>query len=274
MALARRLAGHGRRFREGSDGVTPWEMLAVLAAGISAGVVNTVVGSGSLITFPVLLATGMPPVTAAVSNTLGLITGSISGAIGYRAELGGQGRRILKMSVGSLFGGLAGAMLLLARPPRGSRIVPALVGLALVLVLLQPRISESVRRHRERTSGSPHPDGGPLLLIGLTLASVYGGYFSAAQGIIYMSLMGVLLDETLQRLNAVRNVLVAVVNTVAALFFLFSADFDWTAVVLLAIGSAFGGLIGAKIGRRLSPAVLRFLIVAVGIVAIVRLVHH
>lgn len=275
MALARRLAGNGHRFREGSDGVTPWEMLAVLAAGISAGVVNTVVGSGSLITFPVLLATGMPPVTAAVSNTLGLIPGSISGAIGYRAELGGQGRRILKMSVGSLFGGLAGAMLLLALPATWfERIVPALVGLALVLVLLQPRISESVRRHRERTSGSPHPDGGPLLLIGLTLASVYGGYFSAAQGIIYMSLMGVLLDETLQRLNAVRNVLVAVVNTVAALFFLFSADFDWTAVVLLAIGSAFGGLIGAKVGRRLSPAVLRLLIVAVGIVAIVRLVHH
>ncbi|MGS2643698.1 TSUP family transporter [Streptosporangium sp. LJ11] len=254
--------------------MTPWEMLAVFAAGACAGAVNTVVGSGSLITFPVLLATGMPPVTAAVSNTLGLIPGSISGAIGYRAELGGQGRRILKMSVGALLGGLTGATLLLTLPATAfERIVPALVGLALVLVIFQPWIGRSVRRRRERVSGTAHPDGGPLLLTGLTLASVYGGYFSAAQGIIYMSLMGVLLDETMQRLNAARNVLVAVVNTAAAIFFLFSADFDWTAVALIAVGSAFGGSIGARVGRRLSPAVLRGLIVAVGTVAIVQLLR-
>ncbi|MEU4403681.1 sulfite exporter TauE/SafE family protein [Streptosporangium sp. NPDC023963] len=254
--------------------MTPWEMLAVLAAGACAGAVNTVVGSGSLITFPVLLATGMPPVTAAVSNTLGLIPGSISGAIGYRAELGGQGRRILKMSVGALLGGLTGAALLLTLPATAfERIVPALVGLALVLVIFQPWIGRSVRRRRERVSGTAHPDGGPLLLTGLTLAGVYGGYFSAAQGIIYMSLMGVLLDETVQRLNAARNVLVAVVNTAAAIFFLFSADFDWTAVALIAIGSALGGSIGARVGRRLSPAVLRGLIVAVGTVAVVQLLR-
>ncbi|GAA3420764.1 sulfite exporter TauE/SafE family protein [Streptosporangium vulgare] len=254
--------------------MTPWEMLAVFAAGVSAGAVNTAVGSGSLITFPVLLATGMPPVTAAVSNTLGLIPGSISGAIGYRAELGGQGRRILRMSVGALLGGLTGATLLLTLPATAfERIVPALVGLALVLIVFQPRIGESVRRRRERAGGAAHPDGGPLLLTGLTLASVYGGYFSAAQGIIYMSLMGMLLDEPLQRLNAVRNVLVAVVNTAAALFFLFSADFDWTAVALVAAGSALGGSIGARVGRRLSPTVLRALIVAVGVVAIIQLLR-
>ncbi|WP_440105203.1 sulfite exporter TauE/SafE family protein [Streptosporangium sp. H16] len=254
--------------------MTPWEMLAVFAAGVGAGAVNTVVGSGSLITFPVLLATGMPPVTAAVSNTLGVIPGSISGAIGYRAELGGQGRRILKMSVGALLGGLTGATLLLTLPATSfERIVPALVGLALVLIIFQPRIGRSVRRRRERAGAAAHPDGGPLLLTGLTLASVYGGYFSAAQGIIYMSLMGMFLDETLQRLNAARNVLVAVVNTAAATFFLFSADFDWTAVALIAAGSAFGGSIGARVGRRLSPAVLRGLIVAVGTVAIVQLLR-
>lgn len=254
--------------------MTPWEMLAVFAAGVSAGAVNTVVGSGSLITFPVLLATGMPPVTAAVSNTLGLIPGSISGAIGYRAELGGQGRRILRMSVGALLGGLTGAALLLTLPATAfEKIVPALVGLALVLIIFQPWIGRSVRQRRERTSGTAHPDGGPLLLTGLTLASVYGGYFSAAQGIIYMSLMGMLLDETLQRLNAARNVLVAVVNTAAATFFLFSADFDWTAVALIAAGSALGGSIGARVGRRLSPTVLRTLIVAVGTIAIVQLLR-
>ncbi|MER5651058.1 sulfite exporter TauE/SafE family protein [Streptosporangium sp. NPDC002524] len=254
--------------------MTPWEMLAVFAAGVSAGAVNTVVGSGSLITFPVLLATGMPPVTAAVSNTLGLIPGSVSGAVGYRAELAGQGRRILRMSAGALLGGLTGAALLLALPAAAfERIVPALVGLALVLIVFQPRIAGSVRRRRERTGAAAHPDGGPLLLTGLTLASVYGGYFSAAQGIVYMSLMGMLLDETLQRLNAVRNVLVAVVNTAAALFFLFSADFDRTAVALIAAGSALGGSAGARVGRRLSPTVLRALIVAVGTVAVVQLLR-
>ncbi|MDF6021926.1 sulfite exporter TauE/SafE family protein [Streptomyces sp. JH34] len=249
-----------------------WEMLAVFAAGVGAGTINTIVGSGTLITFPVLLATGLPPVTATVSNALGLIPGSISGAIGYRAELTGQRRRTVKLSVGALVGGLTGATLLLALPSTAfETIVPVLVALALVLVILQPRISRAVQSRRERTGRAARPDGGPLLFTGLMLASVYGGYFTAAQGIIYLSLMGMLLDDTMQRLNAVKNVLAAVVNSVAALFFLFVADFDWTAVVLIAVGSAIGGQVGAKVGRRLSPRFLRALIVVVGTVAIVQL---
>lgn len=249
-----------------------WEILAVFAAGVGAGTINTIVGSGTLITFPVLLATGLPPVTATVSNALGLIPGSISGAIGYRQELTGQRRRILKLSVGALAGGLTGATLLLALPSTAfETIVPVLVALALVLVILQPRISRAVQRRRDRTGTASRPDGGPLLFTGLMLASVYGGYFTAAQGIIYLSLMGMLLDDTMQRLNAVKNVLSAVVNTVAALFFLFVADFDWTAVALIAVGSAIGGQIGARVGRRLSPRFLRALIVVVGTAAIVQL---
>ncbi|MEU7745067.1 sulfite exporter TauE/SafE family protein [Nonomuraea sp. NPDC052129] len=252
--------------------MTPGEMLAVFAAGVAAGTINTVVGSGTLITFPVLLATGLPPVTATVSNALGMIAGSISGAIGYRAELSGQSRRILKLSVGAMLGGLAGATLLLTLPATAfETIVPALVGLALVLVAFQPLISRYVRSRRDPDGNPGRRDGGPLLFIGLTLASVYGGYFAAAQGIIYVSLMGMLLDETLQRLNAIKTVLVAVVNTVAVLFFLFVADFDWTAVVLIALGSAIGGQLGARMGRRFSPAVLRTLIVAIGTVTIARL---
>ncbi|MFJ6852987.1 sulfite exporter TauE/SafE family protein [Streptomyces sp. NPDC091271] len=249
-----------------------WEMLAVFAAGIGAGTINTIVGSGTLITFPVLLATGLPPVTATVSNALGLIPGSISGAIGYREELVGQRRRILKLSAGALIGGLSGATLLLALPSTAfETIVPVLVTLALVLVILQPRISRAVQRRRDRTGTPARLDGGPLLFTGIMLASVYGGYFTAAQGIIYLSLMGMLLDDTMQRLNAVKNVLAAVVNSVAALFFLFVAHFDWTAVVLIAVGSAIGGQIGARVGRRLSPGFLRALIVVVGTAAIVQL---
>jgi uncharacterized membrane protein YfcA len=233
-------------------------MAAVFTAGLGAGAVNSVVGSGTLITFPVLLAAGLPPVTATVSNALGLIPGSVSGAIGYREELRGQRRRVLKLSAGALLGGLAGATLLLSLPADAfETIVPVLVCLALVLVAFQPRLAALVRRRRERAGRAARRDGGPLLFGGLTLASVYGGYFAAAQGIVYLSLMGMLLDEPLQRLNAVKNVLSAVVNTVAALFFLFVAHFDWTAVVLIAAGSALGGHLGARVGRRFSPAVLR-----------------
>jgi uncharacterized membrane protein YfcA len=254
--------------------VTPGEVAAVLAAGTGAGAVNAVVGSGTLITFPVLLATGLPPVTATVSNGLGLVPGSLSAIIGYREELRGQGRRAVLLGIGAALGGLTGAVLLLTLPASAfERIVPVLVGLALVLVACQPLIARRVRRRRP-AGARARRDGGPLLLTGMTLASVYGGYFSAAQGIIYVSLMGMLLDDTLQRLNAVKNVLAAVVNTVAAVVFLFYAEFDWTAVVLIAAGSALGGLIGARAGRRFSPAVLRTLIVSVGTLALVHLVVH
>ncbi len=253
--------------------MTPEAMAAVFAAGVGAGAINSVVGSGTLITFPVLLATGLPPVTATVSNALGLIPGSVSGAIGYRAELKGQRRRVLKLGLGALLGGLTGATLLLSLPADAfETIVPVLVGLALLLVAFQPQVGKLVQRRRARTGASPRRDGGPLLFAGLTLASVYGGYFTAAQGIIYLSLMGMLLDEPLQRLNAVKNVLAAIVNSVAALFFLFAADFDWTAVGLIAVGSALGGYVGAKVGRRISPVALRMVVVAVGTVALVQLV--
>ncbi|MFI8202644.1 sulfite exporter TauE/SafE family protein [Streptomyces sp. NPDC085937] len=251
--------------------MTPFEMLGVFAAGIGAGALNAVVGSGTLVTFPVLLAAGLSPLTATVSNALGLVPGAVSGAIGYRRELAGQGRRVRRLGVGAALGGITGACLLLTLPAEAfETIVPCLVGLALVLVALQPLISRTVRNRRP-ADRPVRRDGGWPLSTGLTLASVYGGYFAAAQGIIYISLMGLLLDEPLQRLNAVKNVLVAVVNTVAATLFLFVADFDWTAVALVAAGSALGGQLGARTGRRFSPAVLRALVVAVGTVALVQL---
>lgn len=250
-----------------------WEALAVLAAGIGAGTINTIVGSGTLFTFPVLLAIGVPPVTANVSNTLGLVTGNISGAIGYRRELRGQRRRLLRLGGIAFAGGLAGAILLLALPSEAfDTIVPVLIGLALVLVVLQPALARALARRREaRGTTGTATDGGPALLVGLLLASAYGGYFGAAQGVLYLALMGLLLDEDLQRVNGVKNVLALVVNGVAAVFFLFVADFDWTAVLLIAAGSALGGQIGAKIGRRLPPVALRGVIVVVGVVAITQM---
>lgn len=250
-----------------------WEAVAVCVAGIGAGTINTIVGSGTLITFPVLLAVGLPPVTANVSNALGLVPGSVSGAIGYRRELAGQRGRVLRLGGAALCGGVTGAALLVTLPSSAfDLIVPVLIGIALILVITQPRLARRVRRHREQNGSTPHPHGGWALLVGIGLASAYGGYFGAAQGVIYLALMGLLLHDDLQRINAVKNILGAVVNGAAAVFFLFVADFNWSAVLLIAVGSAVGGLLGARIGRKLPPTALRAVIVVVGVAAIVQLV--
>lgn len=252
--------------------MTLWEALAVLAAGTGAGMINVIVGSGTLITFPVLLAVGLPPVTANVSNSLGLVPGSLTGAIGYRRELAGQRGRLVRLGLASLAGGLLGAWLLLTLPSAAfDAIVPALIAIALVLVLLQPRLASAVKARRERDGNVPDERGGAVLTLGVGLCGVYGGYFGAAQGVILLGLMGMLLHDDIQRTNATKNVLALIVNAVAALFFLFAAEFDWTAVGLIAVGATLGGLIGAKVGRRLPPTAMRAVIVAVGAAAIVKL---
>ena len=244
------------------------ECLLVLVAGAFAGTINTVVGSGTLVTFPVLLAVGYSPVVANVSNTLGLVPGSVSGAIGYREELAGQRTRILTLGSASVLGGIVGAILLLSLPPDAfEAIVPVLIALALILVIVQPRLSRILAERRDRV----RPHGGPLLWTGVFGTGIYGGYFGAAQGVILLALTGIAIPDDLQRLNALKNVLAGLVNGVAAVIFIFFASVAWLPAVLLAVGSAAGGQLGAKIGRRLSPAVLRGLIVVVGIAAIVQL---
>ncbi|MFB6892546.1 sulfite exporter TauE/SafE family protein [Kitasatospora sp. NPDC056327] len=249
--------------------MTVWEAIAVLVAGVGAGMINVIVGSGTLITFPVLLAVGLPPVTANVSNSFGLVPGSLSGVIGYRRELAGQGARLLRFGTASLLGGVLGAYLLIRLPSAAfDAIVPVLILLALVLVVLQPRVARAVAARR-RPDGDPH--GGPLLLAGIFLTGVYGGYFGAAQGVLLLALMGMLLQEDLQRINGVKNALAMIVNGVAALFFLFTSTVDWAAAGLIAVGSLIGGLAGARVGRRLPPQALRAVIVVVGLVAVVKL---
>jgi uncharacterized membrane protein YfcA len=249
--------------------VTGLEIAIVVAAGFLAGGINTVVGSGTLVTFPVLLAMGYPPVVANVSNSLGLVPGSVTGAIGYRRELRGQASRLVRFGVITVFGAVIGALLLLVLPPDAfEAAVPILIVVALVLVLLQPFIA---RKLAER-SPDRHPHGGIPLLLGVFVTAIYGGYFGAAQGVILVALMGILMDETLQRLNAVKNVFVATANLVSGVVFVFVADVDWLVVGLLAGGSILGGILGARIGRRLRPFWLRAAIVVVGSVAIVQLI--
>jgi uncharacterized membrane protein YfcA len=235
---------------------------------MAAGAINAVVGSGTLITFPVLLAVGYPPVVANVSNTVGLVPGSASGAYGYRRELAGQRERILRLGVGSLLGGLTGGVLLLVLPERAFKtIVPALIGLACVLVLIQPALT---RRLAERRAEVP-AHGGPWLVSFVYLAGIYGGYFGAAQGVLLIAILGLGLSESLQRINAAKNLLAGMVNLVAAVLFILVADVAWHPALLIAAGSTLGGQIGATVGRRLPAVALRLIIVVVGATAITRL---
>ncbi len=244
-----------------------WEALALLGAGTVAGAINAVVGSGTLVTFPTLLAFGYPPVLANVSNNIGLVPGSVSGAWAYRRELAGQRARVMRLAGASLAGGVTGAVLLLVLPESAfDAIVPVLILLAVALVLLQPRLSRLVAKRE----GAP-AHGGVAALVAVLLCGVYGGYFGAAQGVLLMGILGILLDDELQRLNAVKNVLAGLVNAVAAVVFVLASDVAWGAAAMIAIGSTAGGQLGGMYGRRLSPAVLRGIIVVVGLTAAVRL---
>lgn len=252
-------------------------MVLIALAGVGAGAINAVVGSGTLITFPTLVALGYPPVTSTMSNAVGLVAGSVSAAWGYRRELRGQWHRLRWQLLASLTGSALGAWLLLHLPEKVfTQVVPVLLVAALALVVIGPRIQEWARR-RSEAAGHP-PDHVPAArlaaLVALTFAvGVYGGYFTAAQGILLMGVMGALLPEDMQRMNAAKNVLALVVNVVAAVAYTLVA-FDrisWLAAGLIAAGSLLGGFLGAHYGRRLPGNALRAVIVVVGLIGLYRL---
>ncbi|GCD96563.1 sulfite exporter TauE/SafE family protein [Embleya hyalina] len=275
--------------------MTPAEALLVLTAGLGAGTVNTVVGSGSLLTFPVLLALGHPPVVANVSNTIGLTPGSIAGTLGYRRELAAQSARLLPLSAAAVLGGATGGLLLLGLPPGAFRaVVPVLVLLAAALMGVQPWLSARLRARRTTreaaravvpavvpasSAESPAASRAAGAGVGVALpaavfaVSVYGGYFGAAQGVLLLALLAIVLDEDLNRLNGLKNLLQALVNLVAAVLFALTAEVAWLPVLLLALGSVVGGRVGAHVGRRVPAPILRTLVIVVGtVVGVVLLV--
>lgn len=245
------------------------EVLTIALAGLAAGTINTVVGSGTLITFPVLLAFGYAPVTANVSNTVGLVPGSISGAIGYRRELSGQRSRAIRLGAMSVLGGITGAVLLLVLPAAAfTAVVPVFIALALVLTVLQPRLNAWLVRHEidlDHRGAVPVP-------LAVYIIGVYGGYFGAAQGILLLGILGVALSQDLHRTNALKNVLAGLTNGVAGLYFVLAAHVQWGPAAIIAVTSILGAQLGARYGRRLPADALRVLIVVVGVSAIVRLV--
>jgi len=266
-------------------GLEWWQALLVLLAGFWAGTINSVVGSGTLVTFPVLVSVGFPPVTAQMSNAIGLVAAGFSGTWGYRRELKEASVIARKLTVASLVGGVIGATLLMQLPATVfDYAAPALIVFAVLFVVFQPRLNAWVRRRRSadgddpvRDDLSPIPSGqvSPLLFVLVFLTGIYGGYFVAAQGVILMGILGVFMTTgTLVHANAIKTWLSLAVNLIAATgYILFAFDrIDWTAVLLIAVSSVIGGRLGAYIGRRIKPTILRAVIVIVGLVGLVNMV--
>lgn len=235
--------------------MTVIEALAILAAGALAGGINTVIGSGSLITFPTLLAVGYAPVTANVTNTVGLVPGSASGVVGYRRELRGHWRRCAILGMGTTAGAVLGGILLLELPDAVfDAVVPALILLAVALMAL-PKPSREVGAKTDHTGWG---------IAASFSTGIYGGYFGAAQGIILISLLRLCFTEDLQVLNAIKNVLAGLANLVAGLLFIVVADVAWDAALLIAAGSVVGAQVGAHYGRRLPQEALRRTVIVYG----------
>lgn len=262
-------------------GLDWWQVLIILLAGFWAGTINSVVGSGTLVTFPVLVAMGYPPVTAQISNAMGLVAAGFSGTYGYRRELKESRDVLTILTIASLLGGVIGALLLITLPPEVfSYAAPILIGVALLFVVFQPKLARMVR-HRKSTEATdptvldvPHRPISPTLWILVFAAGIYGGYFVAAQGVLLLGILGVFLAGTLVHANAIKTYLSLMVNLIAAVsYLLFAFDrIDWSAVLMIAVSSLVGGQIGAHIGRRIHPTVLRIVIVVIGLAGMTNMI--
>lgn len=245
----------------------------ILLAGVLAGAMNAVVGAGTLITFPTLLALGVPPILANVSNTVGLVTGSIAGAYGYRSTLTGHFRLVLRVVTASTIGAIGGALLLLALPSETfSFVVPVLLVVSAILAAVQPKVAAAVARRRAAKADAAGVDvvpvsGGPWLLLGVAAAGVYGGYFGAAQGVILLALLGMFVAGDLNEVNGIKNILAATANAVSAVVFITLTTIDWRIAILVAVGAAIGGGLGGRYGRRMPSGALRALVVTIAIAA-------
>ena len=242
------------------------EAVILLVAGILAGGINAVVGSGSLVTFPVLIALGYPPIVANVTNNIGILPGSVVAAWVNRHELAGQRRRLIELGIVAAVGGAIGAGLLLLLPATVfDFVVPALLILAISLVILGP-IFKTRLSHWQAPADSKRA----RVSLGTSIfgTAIYGGYFGAAQGVLLLSFLSMQLRGTLHQANAYKNVLTATANVAAAIVFVSSMEVAWLAVLAIAIGAFIGGQIGARVGRRIPDLIYRIAIVVIGLLAL------
>ncbi|WP_210502703.1 sulfite exporter TauE/SafE family protein [Nocardioides xinjiangensis] len=255
--------------------MTAAEALLVVATGLGAGVLSSTVGVASLLSFPVLVGLGLPPVVANVSNTLGLIPGGLGGVVGYRREVREAGRVAYVIAAVCAVGAVAGAALLLGLPPGVfEAVVPYLILFTCLLVGIQPRVAGWLRARHERRHGEELAERrhmSPATTAFATVTGVYGGYFGAGAGVMMVAVLGLGTDLELRVVNGLKTLSLMVGNIVAGVVFVLVADPRWDVAALLAAGSLVGGYVGARVGRRLPDAVFRWAVVAAGVVAAVLL---
>ena len=241
-------------------------VVLLVLAGVGAGIFNGVAGGGSLISFPILLGLGYPALTANITNTVGIWPGYLASAAGYRSEIGDQSRRLLRLTPVALAGGIAGALLLLTTSAATfDSVVPWLVLGAAALFALQPALRRALDR-------GAHPRTRPVLLVvGVFAASVYGGYFGAAMGVMFLAVLGLALPVSLAHTSGLRAVLSMIVNGIAAVVFVIHGGLAWEAVGLLALGSLAGGYVGARLALALPAPALRAVVVVIGVGTAVKL---
>ena len=236
------------------------DILIVAAAGIIAGTVNVLAGAGSLLTYPILIAVGLPPLAANVTNDLGVIPGNASGMVGVREDLRGQRGMLWRLVPRAIVGSLIGGILLLVAPSSAfGWISPPLLLLASLLTLAQPAL---IRRAQ-----SAHLHSRAMLNRAIELNAVYGGYFGTGIGLIFMATLGIFVDDTTPRLNALKTVLQLVSNAIAGILFIFAAPVHWSLAIALGAGTVVGGQLGARASKRVSPAGLRAIVAVIGILA-------
>ena len=239
------------------------ELLLLVAAGLAAGLSGSIAGLASLISYPALLASGLGPITANVTNTVALVLSSVGSTLGSRPELQGQAKRLRSLALVAVLGGAVGAGLLLLTPSATfERIAPWLIGIASLAILLRPRIRPA---HERRAHA------GPGLIAGVFLIAVYGGYFGAAAGVMVLALMLVATGETLARSNALKNVVLGIANAAAALGFALLGPVDWSAAAPLAVGLLAGGRLGPVVVRHSNAGLLRVVIGLAGLALAVKL---
>jgi uncharacterized membrane protein YfcA len=245
--------------------MTPADVALVAGSGVLAGAINAVAGGGTLVAFPALLAVGLGPVGANITCSVGLLTGYAGGSVAYRAELADQSGRVRSLLPLAIVGGVAGAVLLLVTPGDTFRaVVPYLVLLSAALLGVQPALARALGVRL-------HGDAGPAPVhwgarLGVGIGAVYGSYFGAGLGVVLLAVLGIMLADDLQRLNALKGVLSLLINVVGVLVFVFSGNVAWRYALALAVGAFVGGTVGVSIARRLPARVMRAAVVLLGVV--------
>jgi uncharacterized membrane protein YfcA len=244
--------------------LTPIQYGFLVIAAVAAGLINALAGGGSLITFPTLMAVGIPPVMANVTNTVALCPGYLGATLAQKKDLHGQQKRIQLLLPSAVIGGIIGGILLLNSSDQVfDRLIPFLILLAAALLAFQDTLRSCLQRRQGDKKGNI-PEIWAFLPI--ALASIYGGYFGAGLGVIELAILGLFLKDNLTRLNALKQLLSLVVNVAASWFFLFSNQVYWSAAIVIAIGSLIGGLLGGKLARIISPSYLRWTVVILSII--------